>query len=170
MRVGIVLPTGAAEAQAGPPPSYQDVRALAMHAEQAGFDSLWAIDHLLYRFHDPRRGGALRTVGVGECWTLLAALAEATSRVQIGTLVSCVPFRHPAVLAKMAVTLDEVSGGRVMLGLGAGWHEPELDAFGAPSDYLGSRFEEALQIICPLVPDTADSVAKLAQALTLLRG
>src|SRR4030081_3296985 len=82
---------------------------------------------------------------------MLSALAEATQKVQVGTLVLCTPFRNPAVLAKMAVTLDEVSGGRLTLGLGAGWHQPEFDAFGIPFDHRAGRFDEALQIICPLL-------------------
>jgi alkanesulfonate monooxygenase SsuD/methylene tetrahydromethanopterin reductase-like flavin-dependent oxidoreductase (luciferase family) len=71
--------------------------------------------------------------------------------VQLGTLVMCVPFRNPAVLAKMADTVDEISQGRLILGLGAGWHQPEFDAFGLPFDHKVDRFEEALQIIVPLL-------------------
>jgi alkanesulfonate monooxygenase SsuD/methylene tetrahydromethanopterin reductase-like flavin-dependent oxidoreductase (luciferase family) len=82
---------------------------------------------------------------------MLSALATATQRVQIGTLVACTQFRNPALLAKMAATLDEVSDGRLTLGLGAGWHRPEFDAFGFPFDHRVSRFEEALQIIAPLL-------------------
>src|SRR4030081_3991212 len=82
---------------------------------------------------------------------MLSALAEATQKVQVGTLVLCTPFRNPAVLAKMATTLDEVSGGRVILGLGAGWHQPEFDAFGVPFDHRASRFAEAVAIIKPLL-------------------
>ena len=88
---------------------------------------------------------------MGECWTILAALAEATSRVQLGTLVTCTAFRNPAILVKMAATLDAISGGRLILGLGAGWHEPEFAAFGIPFDHRVDRFEEALQIIVPLL-------------------
>ena len=83
----------------------------------------------------------------------MAALAEATERVEIGSIVLCSPFRNPALLAKMADTLDEVSGGRLILGLGAGWHEPEFTAFGYPFDHLVDRFEEALKIIRPLLKD-----------------
>ena len=82
---------------------------------------------------------------------MLAALAEATQRVQLGTLVACTQFRNPALLAKMAATLDEVTGGRMTLGVGAGWHQPEFDAFGFPFDHRVSRLEEALQIIGPLL-------------------
>jgi probable F420-dependent oxidoreductase len=145
MKVGVVVPMGTSKAPA--PPRYAGARAYARQAEDAGFDSIWVFDHLLYRF--PERD----TDGVWEAWTFLSALAEATSRVELGTLVLSVPFRNPAVLAKMAVTLDEVSEGRVILGLGAGWHQPEFDAFGIPFDARAARFEEALQIIRPLLKE-----------------
>jgi alkanesulfonate monooxygenase SsuD/methylene tetrahydromethanopterin reductase-like flavin-dependent oxidoreductase (luciferase family) len=82
---------------------------------------------------------------------VLAALAEATQRVEIGTLVLCNSFRNPAILAKMATTADEVSHGRLILGVGAGWNEPEYQAFGLPFDHRVDRFEEALQILKPLL-------------------
>jgi alkanesulfonate monooxygenase SsuD/methylene tetrahydromethanopterin reductase-like flavin-dependent oxidoreductase (luciferase family) len=84
---------------------------------------------------------------------MLTALAEATERVELGALVMCLPFRNPALLAKMAVTADEVSGGRLILGLGAGWHQPEFEAFGVPFEHLADQFEEGLQIIAPLLHD-----------------
>lgn len=118
---------------------------MALQMEQASLDSVWVYDHLLYRW--PGKP----TDGIWESWTMLSALAAATERVELGTLVACTQFRNPALLAKMAVTLDEVSGGRFILGVGAGWHEPEFDAFGVPFDHRVSRFEEALQIIGPLL-------------------
>ena len=150
MKVGIILGFSDVDTL-GRAPSYQEIRAQALQAEAAGFDSIWVADHLIYRFPDEKNNNELKTTGVWECWTFLSALAEATSRIELGQLVMCVPFRHPAVLAKMAVTLDEVSGGRAILGLGAGWHKPEFDAFGTPFDHLASRFDEALQIISPLL-------------------
>jgi probable F420-dependent oxidoreductase len=145
MKIGVVLPIGE-QGENRQVPVYQDIRAYARHAEAAGFDSIWIYDHLLYRWpNDPA------THGIWEAWTLLTALAEATERVELGTIVLCVPFRNPALLAKMAATLDEVSGGRLILGLGAGWHKPEFEAFGYPFDHLVGRFEEALQIIGPLL-------------------
>lgn len=82
---------------------------------------------------------------------MISALAAVTTRIELGTFVICTPLRNPAVLAKMTVTLDEVSGGRFTLGLGAGWNKPEFDAFGIPFDHRVDRFEEALQIIGPLL-------------------
>ncbi len=144
MKVGLIMPI-AEDDERHTAPGYAEIRAIALQAEAAGFDSIWVYDHLLYRF------GENPTAGIWECWSLLAALAEATTRVQLGTLVICVPFRNPAVLAKMADTVDEISQGRLILGLGAGWHQPEFDAFGLPFDHKVDRFEEALQIIVPLL-------------------
>ncbi len=124
---------------------YTEIREMSLRAEAAGFDSIWLYDHLLYEQEDKSR------IGIWECWTILSALAEATQRVELGTLVLCNSFRNPAILAKMAVTLDEVSNGRFTLGIGAGWNKPEYDAFGLPFDHRVDRFEEALQIIRPLL-------------------
>jgi alkanesulfonate monooxygenase SsuD/methylene tetrahydromethanopterin reductase-like flavin-dependent oxidoreductase (luciferase family) len=124
---------------------YDSIRVVAQQAEADGFDSIWLPDHLFYRNPgEPTRG-------IWECWTVLSALAEATRRVEIGTLVACNSFRHPTILAKMATTLDEVSHGRLILGVGAGWNEPEYHAFGLPFDHRVDRFEEALQILKPLM-------------------
>jgi probable F420-dependent oxidoreductase len=130
-----------------PPAAYPAIRDMAQRVEAAGLDSIWVYDHLLYRW--PGRS----TDGIWEAWTVLSALAEATRRVELGTLVLCSPFRNPALVAKMACTLDEVSSGRFTLGLGAGWHQPEFDAFGVPFDHRVSRFHEALRIIRPLLRD-----------------
>jgi probable F420-dependent oxidoreductase len=127
--------------------SYESIRAVAKKADADGFDSLWVADHFLYR--DPGEP----THGIWESWTILSALAEATEHVEIGPLVACNSFRNPAILAKMAETLDEVSNGRLILGIGAGWNEPEYEAFGLPFDHRASRFEEAIQIIKPLLRD-----------------
>ncbi len=126
---------------------YDSIRAVAQQAEADGFDSIWLPDHFFYRNPgEPTRG-------IWECWTMLSALAEATRRVDLGTLVTCNSFRNPAILAKMATTVDEISHGRFILGVGAGWNEPEYRAFGLPYDHRVSRFEEALQIIKPLLRD-----------------
>jgi probable F420-dependent oxidoreductase len=126
---------------------YQETREFAQRAESAGIDSLWLYDHMLYRNEGEP------TIGIWECWTFLSALADATKKVELGTLVLCNSFRNPALLAKMAITLDEVSQGRLILGLGAGWNKPEFDAFGWPFDHRVDRFEEALQIIRPLLKE-----------------
>ena len=114
---------------------------MAVAAEDVGFDSIWVGDHLLYRDDGrPERGP-------WEAWTLLAGLAAVTRRVTLGPLVACVAFHHPAMLAKMAATVDEVSRGRLVVALGAGWNRTEFDAFGVPFDHRASRFEEAFEIV-----------------------
>jgi alkanesulfonate monooxygenase SsuD/methylene tetrahydromethanopterin reductase-like flavin-dependent oxidoreductase (luciferase family) len=114
---------------------------MARAAEGVGFDSIWVGDHLLYRGD----GGPAR--GPWEAWTMLAALAAATERVELGPLVACTAFHPPGLIAKMAATIAEVSSGRFVLGLGAGWNEEEFRAFGLPFDHRVSRFEEAFTII-----------------------
>ncbi|MGI8781371.1 MAG: LLM class flavin-dependent oxidoreductase, partial [Solirubrobacteraceae bacterium] len=134
MRVGIQLPEVEREVR------WPEYLALARAAEAAGFDAIWLGDHLLYR------GGRPET-GPWEAWTLLAALAAATDRVTLGPLVACAGFHPPGLLAKMAATIDEVSGGRFVLGLGAGWNRDEFAAFGIPYDHRVSRFEEGFAIV-----------------------
>ena len=124
---------------------WAELRAMAERCEALGYDSFFIPDHLLFK----TEGEAAH--GPWECWSLLAALAASTSRMEIGTLVTCVGFRNPGLLAKMAETVDEISGGRLILGLGAGWHEPEYRAFGYPFERRFDRFEEALQVIRPLL-------------------
>jgi probable F420-dependent oxidoreductase len=114
-------------------------------AEAVGFDAVWVSDHV--GFGDPEG----EWTGAWESWTLLAALAASTRRVELGTYVLAVPFRNPALLAKMAETLDEVSGGRLILGLGAGWNEPEFTSYGVPFDDRFRRFEDALRVITDLL-------------------
>ncbi len=136
MKVGAVLPL-----LREPATRYTEIREFAQLIEERGLDSAWVFDHMLFRRADrPTAGG-------WEAWTMLSALADATRRVELGMLVAATPFRNPAVFAKMLATLDEISGGRVIAGLGAGWHQPEFDAFGVPFDHPASRFEEAVQII-----------------------
>jgi len=120
---------------------------MARAAEDIGLDSIWVGDHLLYRYEDqPARGP-------WEAWTQLAAVAAVTERVELGPLVAATSFHNPAMLAKKAATLDEVSGGRLILGLGAGWNEAEYLAYGYPFDHRVSRFEEAFTIIRTLLHD-----------------
>jgi probable F420-dependent oxidoreductase len=159
MKIGIVLLT-VEQMELKRAHSYQEIREMALFAEQLGFDSIWLYDHLLYRPDKPPI-----TIGIWECWTILSALAEATRRLELGTVVICNSLRNPAILAKMAHTLDEVSGGRFILGIGAGWNQAEYDAFGIPFDHRVDRFEEALQIINPLLKTGhLDFVGKYYQA------
>jgi probable F420-dependent oxidoreductase len=146
MKIGLMIFLANSRAE-NRPRSYESIRAVACQAEADGYDSIWLADHLLYR------PAGQPTRGIWECWTMLAALAEATERVELGPLVLCNSFRNPAILAKMATALDEVSGGRLILGIGAGWNEPEYDAFGLPFDHRVDRFEEALQVLAPLLRD-----------------
>ena len=115
---------------------------MARTVERIGLDSVWVGDHLLYRAD---AGGAER--GPLEAWALLAGLATVTRRVRLGPLVACTAFHPPGVLARVAATVDEISGGRLTLGLGAGWNEPEFAAFGLAWDHPASRFEEAFAIV-----------------------
>ena len=139
-----MLPFGASDGP-GRLPTWREMHAFATHAEAIGLDSLWVCDHFL----SGPAGGAAEAIHEG--WTIVAALAASTSTIELGQLVMCVSFRSPALLAKMAVTADGVSGGRLVLGLGAGWYDPEYLAFGFPADHRVARFEEALQIIGPLL-------------------
>jgi probable F420-dependent oxidoreductase len=142
LKVGAVMPI--APEGGRPAPRWDEIRAVAQAAEAGGLDSIWVYDHLLFRFDGS-------TEGIHESWTLLAALAAVTRRVEIGELVLAMPFRNPALLAKMAATADEVAGGRLILGVGCGWHEPEFEAFGFPFDHRVTRFAEALEILAPLL-------------------
>ncbi len=132
VRVGIQLP----EVERAVP--WAEQVAIARAAETGGFDSVWVGDHLLYR--EPEAGPL-------EAWTQLAALAVATERVTIGPLVACLAFHPPGLIAKMAATIDDISDGRLVLGVGAGWNDEEFVAFGLPPDRKVSRFEEAFAIV-----------------------
>jgi len=140
LKVGLFLPVWE-DSTTGAVPAWTELLARAQLAEAVGFDSLWVPDHLLLRFPDTP------AEGVWEGWSILSALAAVTQRVTLGTLVACTGFRNPALHAKMAATVDEISGGRLILGLGAGWHAPEFAAFGLPFDHRVGRFAEATKII-----------------------
>lgn len=144
MKIGLFLISGDIEST-GTVLTYRELRKYALTAEECGLDSIWLPDHLLLQL--PGRARA----GIWEVWTVLSGLAESTTRIELGTLVVCTAFRNPAVLAKMAVTLDAGSNRRLILGLGAGWHKPGFDTFGSPFDHRAGQFEEALEIIVPLV-------------------
>jgi len=135
LRVGIQLPEVERDVR------WPEYVAMARAAEASGFDSMWVGDHLLYRADErPERGP-------WEAWTMLAGLAAVTDRVRLGPLVACLGFHAPGLIAKMAATVDEQSGGRLVLGVGAGWNEPEFRAFGLPFDHRVSRFEESFEIV-----------------------
>lgn len=136
MRIGVQLPEVERDVR------WPEYLAMARAAEESGFDSIWIGDHLLYRAPDR---------APWEAWTLLSALAAATERVRLGPLVACAGFHPPGLLAKMAATVDEVSGGRFVLGLGAGWNRDEFAAFGIPFDRRISRFEEAFGVVRALL-------------------
>jgi alkanesulfonate monooxygenase SsuD/methylene tetrahydromethanopterin reductase-like flavin-dependent oxidoreductase (luciferase family) len=136
VRIGIQLPEVEREVR------WPEYLAMAQAAEEVGFDSIWLGDHLLYRDGDDGRDR-----GPWDAWTLMAALSAGTQRVQLGPLVACTAFHPPGLIARMAAALAEVSGGRFVLGLGAGWNEDEFRAFGLPYDHRVSRFEESFTII-----------------------
>ena len=141
IRVGVQLPEVERVVR------WPEYLAMARAAEAVGFDTLWVGDHLLYRYGD----GSTRAPW--EAWTTLSALAASTSRIRLGPLVAATAFHAPAMLAKLAANVDEISGGRLILGLGAGWNETEFRAFGFPFDHRISRFEEAFTIIRTLLRD-----------------
>ncbi len=143
MKVGIQLPEVEREVR------WPELRDIALTAEGVGFDSIWVGDHLLFR--DDVTGSR----GPWEAWSMLAALAEATERVELGPLVAATSFHSPPLLVKKAAAVDEISGGRLILGLGAGWNSVEYDAFGFPFDRRVSRFEEAFTIIRTLLREGA---------------
>ena len=138
LAVGVQLP------EIERPVRWPEIRDMALTIEGLGFDSIWVGDHLLYEKPEG-------PVGPWEAWSLLAAVAAITDRVQIGPLVAATSFHSPAMLAKKATTVDEISGGRLILGLGAGWNEVEYRAYGFPFDHRASRFEEAFTIIRTLL-------------------
>ena len=138
LRIGVQLP----EVERVVP--WREMREMAQTAESVGFDSLWVGDHLLYR---DDKG----PTGPWEAWSMLAAIAAVTNRIKLGPLVAATSFHNPAMLAKKAATVDEISDGRLILGIGAGWNQIEYDAYGFPFDHRASRFEEAFTVIRTLL-------------------
>ena len=143
MRIGLTVPLTKLSS-GGDLPGWPYLRDYAQHAEGVGLASLWVFDHLYSK-------GETGPEEIHEAWTLQSALAAVTERVELGQLVTCLSFRHPGLLAKMAVTADEISGGRITLGVGAGWYDQEYEEFGYPTDHRGTRFAEALEIIMGLL-------------------
>ncbi|HWL66357.1 MAG TPA: LLM class flavin-dependent oxidoreductase [Actinomycetota bacterium] len=147
MKLGLALPHYDTSL-AGQPVSWEGVSRIARTAERVGFDSLWVSDHFFLDWS--KYGGPDTVQGTFECWTLTSALAAITDRVRVGSMVACNDFRPPALVAKMVASLDELSGGRVDLGLGAGWYEPEYRAAGIEFHNARTRIarlEEAVEII-----------------------
>jgi len=145
LKIGLYIPNGAGYMSGGIH-TWSDILGFARAAETAGFDSLWVADHMIFRME-----GETETQGRWECWTLLSALAAVTKTVQIGPLVSCMSFRNPALLAKIGETVDEISHGRLVMAVGAGWHEPEYTAYGFAYDHRASRFEDSFAILQELL-------------------
>ena len=146
-KVGLMAWNATGSLEGGRDPGWGDIEEIVLRAEDVGFDSVWVPDELHWR----AEGQA--DLAFWEGWTLLAALAATTSRVRLGTLVCCTNYRNPALLAKMAATVDEISRGRLVLGLGAGWSTDQFEMFGYEADHLFDRFEESLGIILGLLRD-----------------
>lgn len=144
LKVGLYLPNGDGKMSPGIY-RWNDVLRLTRKTEEVGLDSVWVADHMIFEYE------GYPTEGRWECWQMLGAIAAVTSRVEIGPLVTCTGFRNPGLLAKIAETTDEISNGRLILGLGAGWHEPEFTTYGFPYDHRASRFEESFEIIYDLI-------------------
>ena len=162
MRVGIALPIGERGSDRRATP-YQQLREMAVAAEQGGADSIWVADHLFYE-----NEGEVR--GMWEAMSVLAALADATERVELGPLVMCVPFRNPGMIAWISNTIDDISGGRFVVGLGSGWHQPEFDGFGFNFARRVSVFDESLQVILPLLREgRSDFEGEFAKGVAELR-
>ena len=158
LKIGLTVPHLTSDL-AGDTPRWADTLVFARKAEAAGFDSLWVADDLFHKYPEGE------PLGQWECWSLLSALAASTSRVELGSAVTAVSFRNPALLAKMADTVDEISGGRLILGIGAGGFEDEHRAFGFPWEHRFDRLEEALIIIRSLLQTgRADFEGKYYQA------
>lgn len=140
MKIGVQLPEVEWEVP------FPELIEMARAAETVGFDSVWYGDHLIYDL-------AVGARGPWEAWTTLAAIAQATSTIELGPLVASTSFHAPAMLAKQAATVDAISQGRLIVGLGAGWNRREYDAFGFAYDRRVSRFEEAFTIVRTLLSD-----------------
>ncbi len=144
LEIGLVLPMGESFVD-GSTARWVEIRDLAVHAEAIGFDTVWVADELLWR---PPDGEAQ---GWWECVAMAGAVAAATSRVKVGTWVLSALHRNPGITAKAVETIDEISGGRFVLGLGSGHAGRQAHAFGLPEDHVFGRFEEAVEIIVPLL-------------------
>jgi probable F420-dependent oxidoreductase len=151
MRFGLSLPHYGFSLPDEAPISFESIAGWAIRAERLGFDSIWISDHFFYSF--ARYGVDPTPIAAVEPLTAIAGLATVTERIRLGTLVLGAPFRHPSIVAKMATTIDGISGGRFSLGVGAGWLEEEFTAFGYRFGSVGERFaalEETLAVLAAL--------------------
>jgi alkanesulfonate monooxygenase SsuD/methylene tetrahydromethanopterin reductase-like flavin-dependent oxidoreductase (luciferase family) len=148
MEFSVILPMAEMENASERTMRFADLLELTLAAEAAGLDAVWLPDHFLFRA--PVAPGD-EEFGAWEAFTTAAALCQATSRIQVGLLVTCLGWRNPGIVARMTETIEEISGGRFVLGIGAGWHQPEYDAYGMPFDHRASRFEDALVILDGLI-------------------
>lgn len=146
MGIGFMLPVSDRSSFGGTP-RFSDMLEMTQKAEELGYDAVWVADHFIMRLES--EGNVTR--GVWEGWTTLAALAACTKRIALGVFVTATSFRHPGLIAKMAENLDEISGGRFVLGIGAGWHEPEYEMLQLPFDYRVSRFEDSIKIVSDML-------------------
>lgn len=167
MSLGLMVPISEGAAFGGTP-HFTDIVEMGRLAKEVGFEALWFADHFIFGSEEDGYRG------VWECWTMMAAVAAAVPGIQIGSLVACTGFRNAGVIAKMAEVIDEVSQGRFILGLGAGWHEPEYEMFGFPFDHRVTRFEEAIEIIAPMLrtgrADVQGRFSSANRAVNLPRG
>jgi alkanesulfonate monooxygenase SsuD/methylene tetrahydromethanopterin reductase-like flavin-dependent oxidoreductase (luciferase family) len=167
IKIGIMLPESEYE-MAGQTAGWSDFAAMARATEECGFDSIWFADHLQMKLPDGRDQGAW------ECWSILAAIAATTTRIELGPFVTATSYRNPALLARIAETVDEISGGRLVLGVGSGWAEHEYHVHDWPYDHRAGRFEEAVQIITSLIRtgavDFAGEYYTIREALLRPRG
>ena len=157
MKIGVVLLSWNG-AMSGETPTSRDVVQMATLCEESGIDSVWITDHFHFDYVDFQEVGVHfpeelhgTMGGAWECWSLLSAIAQATESIEIGSLITSTSFRNPALLARMADTVDDLSDGRLILGLGAGDFPTEHQSFGYPFERRVSRFEEALDIISRLL-------------------
>ena len=148
MGIGFMLPIGERGSYRPEPLRFQNMLEMARVAEDAGYDAIWLADHFLFRPPVAEEGDEY---GVWEAWTAAAALAQGTTKINIGLLVSCLGWRNPGMVARMTETIDEISNGRFILGTGAGWHQPEYDAYGFPFDHRAGRYEDAIKVITSLL-------------------
>ena len=144
LEIGLVLPMGESFVD-GSTARWTGIRDLSTRAEAIGFDTVWTADELLWRPSDGR------TTGWWECVAMTGAVAAATSRVKVGTWILSALHRNPGITAKAVETLDEISGGRFVFGLGSGHAGRQAHAFGLPEDHVYGRFAEAVEIMVPLL-------------------